>query len=173
MKKLFFVFLTFVSCACYSQDITTMDKFVGTWRWVSNTDTLTIVLQRQNLYLNPGISRVSLVGWHKYVKAGHLVQSSLQYVGRDETVSHTDVTTDLKTTLIGHAKTTASIWFTTFWDLSLHSSSFASLTFLPGSTTQATWKLSKDSHWKTTTNGSPTTTSSISELPKNVILTKL
>ncbi len=175
MKKLLITGLLsiFIVNSGFSQDTTIMDKFVGTWRWVSGTDTVIIVLQRQNVFIQPGISRMSLVGWHKYVQNGQVVQSSLQYVGRDETVEHTDVTSDLKTTLMGHARNSTTIWFTTFWDLTLHKSCFLDFQLLPGSTTRATWKLSVDSDINLTTTPGTPTTQPISVLPKMLTLTKI
>ncbi len=170
-KTLLVITLAFLAFAAESQDITTMDKFVGTWRWVSGTDTVLIVLQRQNTFIKPGINLQALVGWHKYVQNGQTVQSSLQYVGRDESVEHTDITTDLKTTMVGNAKNTTTIWFTTFWDLTLHSSCFLTLSLLPGSTTQASWKLS--SSGVKITNSGGYTVKPVSILPKRLTLTKI
>jgi hypothetical protein len=118
---LMFIFLASQS---YSQDTTTMNKFIGTWRWVSNTDTVLIVLQKQNVTIYPRYSRPLLAGWHKYVKNGQLIQSSLQYVGRDENADYNSNDPDPKNTLGGFAKDLNTIWFTSFWDLTLHNNCF-------------------------------------------------
>ena len=58
-----------------------LDKFVGTWRWKSGTDTLTIYLYKQNIPVVPGCNSPSIVGWHRYVKNGVLIEGTEQYAG--------------------------------------------------------------------------------------------
>jgi hypothetical protein len=59
-----------------------IDRFKGTWQWVDGSDTLTICLQKQiakhplkNVYMEIA------VGWHRYVKGGIMIESTLDSVG--------------------------------------------------------------------------------------------
>ncbi|HAI84919.1 MAG: DUF6705 family protein [Chitinophagaceae bacterium] len=58
-----------------------LDKFVGIWRWVSGTDTLILYLQKQYVEAKPGCNLPSIIGWHRYVQNGRLIESTEQYFG--------------------------------------------------------------------------------------------
>lgn len=150
-----------------------LDKFVGVWRWTSGADTMEITVQKQVyiLYFTDNHSEI-LVGWHRYVKNGVLQQSSYQYIGRDINLDFNDATPDAKTTLLGtvYSTSTNKAYFYSFWDLSLHKSFNLWLTFLPGSTTQATWKLSQG---RGGLYAGPSGSNGIYSMPKQLVLTKL
>jgi hypothetical protein len=169
MKKIILISMIVISTNCFCQTTSQLDKFVGTWRWVSNNDTVSIVLEKQNVQIYPGYIKTLIVGWHKYVKNGILIQSSFQYIGRDKNLDLNSTATDLKTTLMGHLSSPNSIWCTTFWDLSLHKSFYLYLTLLPNSTTQLKWNLRQH-------NGiysGPSGTFGLFTLPKSLIMAKL
>jgi hypothetical protein len=169
MKTIFFILFIGICNSLYAQTTTDLNKFVGTWRWVSNTDTVIIILEKQNIQIYPGYSRVVIVGWHKYVKNGLLVESSMQYVGRDENLDHTSNDAIPKSTLRGHAKDTNTIWFTGCRDLTLNKNCYLFLYMLPNSTTQAKWTLQGTGGIY---NGPPGT-EGLYTLPREIILTKL
>ena len=77
-----------------------LNKFVGTWRWTSGTDTIEVVLEKQTLVI-PWVTfnREGLVGWHRYVKNGVVLQSSFEYLGRNINLDFNSQDSDLKTTL--------------------------------------------------------------------------
>jgi hypothetical protein len=70
-----------------------LDKFVGTWRWVSGHDTVEIHLFKQAIHypepLNYDVE--ALVGWHKYVKNGIVIETSLQFSGLPRTGGHSTI----------------------------------------------------------------------------------
>ena len=85
MKVVHLIFLCFIWGEAYTQTVVQnnlLNKFVGTWRWTSGTDTVEIVLEKQ-VYIIPmtGSHTEKLVGWHKYVKNGIINQSSYQCIG--------------------------------------------------------------------------------------------
>jgi hypothetical protein len=145
MKNIFFLLLITNSLNCMAQlsphpvgSYTTnglLDKFVGTWMWTSGTDTMTVVLQKQKIhYPSPFDYDIDqIVGWHRYVKAGVLMESSLQYVGTPFSNGHS--------TLLGWTENKSRLRLT-FDDLSKqkHSNELY-FTMLNGSTTQANWSI--------------------------------
>lgn len=122
MKKTIFILIVF--CSLYSSAQlpphppgsyiinTNIDKFVGTWISISGTDTLTIVLHKEKIFFpNPlSYDQDMLIGWHRYVKNGQLIESSLQYVGDSYSNGHF--------TLFGTSENSTKVRFTTFIDLS-------------------------------------------------------
>lgn len=56
-----------------------LDKFVGTWVWVSGNDTLRIILKKENILLPfPENSRADLlIGFHIYKKGNTVIESSI------------------------------------------------------------------------------------------------
>lgn len=152
------------------QTDTAANKFAGTWRWTSGTDTVIIVLEKQ-VYTIPftGASIERLVGWHRYIKNGQVVESSLQYVGRDINIDFNSNDQDLKTTLRGNTRTPNRVLFRTFWDLTLHKDCYLYFTLVQGSTTQAVWELTDPQG----IYGGPIGTIGKFTLPKNLILNKL
>jgi hypothetical protein len=59
-----------------------INKFIGTWQWVSGADTVTIVLKKykRTYDFNPTFYQDVLHGCHTYIKNGQLVESSMQYI---------------------------------------------------------------------------------------------
>jgi uncharacterized protein DUF6705 len=171
MKYILFIFLLVITLTTHAQVQTDpeADKFVGTWRWTSGTDTVIIVLEKQ-VYNIPitGSNAEALVGWHKYVKNGQVIQSSLQYVGRDVNIDSNSTSLDFKTTLNGNTRSSTAVLFRTFWDLTLHKNFELYFSLLPGSTTQATWKLTEPQGIYNGPNG----TSGMCTLPKSLTLIK-
>jgi hypothetical protein len=170
MKKLLFFVILLASVNSYSQVTTNaeLDKFAGTWKWVSGNDTVTLVLEKQVLNAAIGAKEEILVGWHRYVKNGAEAESSLQYTGIDiNTVLHNKDGV-INITLMGKAKNATTTWFYNFWDITLHKYCSAYLTLLPGSTTRANWKLND-------TEGiysAPAGTYDHFTLPRDMVLTK-
>jgi hypothetical protein len=115
------------------------NKFVGTWLWTSGTDTIKLVLQKQVIHypyqLNYDEDR--LVGWHKYVKNGVLIESDLQNVGTQWTWIGGHSVTSLFGGLLGPNK----IYFTTCKDITKNKKGEMRFKMLPNSTTQAIWEL--------------------------------
>lgn len=70
-----------------------LNKFIGTWQWTGGTDTLTIVLKKENVLLPfPENSRVDLIiGFHKYKKANMVVESSLEFSQTNYTDKHSTI----------------------------------------------------------------------------------
>lgn len=70
-----------------------LDKFVGTWQWVSGNDTVVLHLYKQAIHypapLNYDVENI--IGWHKYVKNGVTIESSLQYSGSPYTGGHSTI----------------------------------------------------------------------------------
>ena len=158
MKKIFLIlFVSFSLIKTEAQTIadTAIDKFAGTWMWKSSADTILLVLQKQVSVFPNGIANEVLVGWHKYVKNGQLVQPSLQHVGLNFDSSSVPLGTDLKVTLYAFSRTPTRIWFVGFWDLITHKECQLYFELLPNSTTQASWNLYGQT-----------------QLPTNLILTK-
>ncbi len=57
---------------------TNIDKFVGTWCWYSNTDTLILKLIKVKMnFTLPNYEKDLLIGVYKYVKAGILIEDYL------------------------------------------------------------------------------------------------
>ena len=145
MKNLSILILSLtISVNICSQNIrinNDLNKFIGTWRSVSGTDTTELVLQKQ-VYQN---SYEMLVGWHRYVKNGVLIQSSFQYIGRDVNIDFYNDDVDLKTTLRGFTRPSGpkNVFFNLFFDLTLHKPFEVRFNMLANSTTQASWKITK------------------------------
>lgn len=172
MKHFITTVILFVSFSSYSQVQTDpeADKFVGTWKWTSGNDTVIIVLEKQ-VYTIPftGASSEALVGWHKYVKNGQLVQSSLQYIGQNVNTDRTNNNSiDFNTTIVGNTRYPDAVLFRTFWDLTLHKNFYLYFTLSPGSLTQATWKLKEPPG----IYSGPTGTAGLFTLPKQITLIK-
>ena len=56
-----------------------LNKFVGTWRWTSGTDTVTIILKKENILLPfPENSHADLIiGFHIYKKGNNIIENSI------------------------------------------------------------------------------------------------
>jgi len=169
MKLILFIFFILLSVGAFAQS-SNMNAFAGIWQWSSVTDTLTLVIQKQNnVTYYPGHTRPALVGWHRYVKNGIEKESSFQYIGRDENLDYNAPDAlDFKNTLLGFAKSSTLAYFTNFWNLTYHRSDEMYLTFLPNSTTQVAMKIRGHNG---VFNGLPKDRHKYS-IPTNLILTK-
>lgn len=73
--------ITLYQCSSYAQK-PEMDKYVGTWKWTSGNDSFEIILRKEKVF---DISKDDLscedviIGFHKYIKNGVVVESSLQH----------------------------------------------------------------------------------------------
>jgi hypothetical protein len=56
-----------------------LNKFEGIYVWSHGADTLMIILKKENVELVKGIKSDVLIGFHKYVKNGRIVESSYDY----------------------------------------------------------------------------------------------
>lgn len=58
-----------------------LDKFVGTWIWANGSESLLLILKKQNIKLPIGnnIRADALYGFHQYKKNNVLIESSIQY----------------------------------------------------------------------------------------------
>lgn len=56
-----------------------LNKFEGIYVWLHGSDTLKILLKKENVELVKGIKSDVLIGFHKYVKDGKVVESSYDY----------------------------------------------------------------------------------------------
>jgi hypothetical protein len=114
-----------------------LDKFVGTWQWVSGADTVKVVLAKQAIYAPAPMDYTfeALVGWHRYVKNGVEIESSLQYVNSTFSSGHY--------TLFGSDRSSTKLYFTSFEDLTKNKECDLYFNLVAGSLTQATWKLTE------------------------------
>ena len=57
-----------------------LDKFIGTWVWINGTDTLKIVLKKENILLPfPENSRADfIIGFHIFKQGNDIVESSIR-----------------------------------------------------------------------------------------------
>lgn len=111
-----------------------LDKFVGTWRWVSGSDTVEIRLFKQAIHypqpLNYDVE--ALVGWHKYVNNGVTIETSLQFTGLPRTGGHS--------TMLAWDQTPNKV-YGTFTDLTKNKNCDIYLTMTNAAYTQLDWKL--------------------------------
>ena len=83
-------------------------EFVGTWQWTRGKDTFTIKLIEDTFYLKyPDTLLHWILGWHKFVQDGKLLESSYEF---------TDSIKNKKTTIIGAVN--KGVLICTFRDLS-------------------------------------------------------
>lgn len=60
-----------------------LDKFVGTWQWVSGDSSLTIILIKTQFYFkkedstNPDAKADIIIGWHEFSVKNVVIESSL------------------------------------------------------------------------------------------------
>ncbi len=175
MKPIIFFIFCFSLChtaiaqpppsGSYRQD-TALNKFVGTWQWVSGTDTVTIVFQKQKMYYpSPANYYVdALVGWHKYTKSGKLIES---YLG------HSNTPFDQYSTFIGNSNATNSLSVTLFsQDFLNHKGGEVYLTLVPNKTTQGQWNLHNKEGIKVSLPGQPPFITGFT-LPTSMVMTKI
>lgn len=58
-----------------------LNKFVGTWVYINNNDTITIMLKKETILLpvSQNVHEEVIVGYHCYTKGGVIIESSLQH----------------------------------------------------------------------------------------------
>lgn len=146
MKKIFIILLTLISSYTYSQTLPyppgsynampELDKFVGTWVWSTGNDMLELRLYKQAIHYPAPLDYdvEALVGWHKYLKNGATVESSLQYVGLPFRGGHSSL-------LLG-PKSSINL-YGTFHDLTKEKRCDLYLTMSNNNNTQMTWKLTE------------------------------
>ncbi len=145
-----------------AQTDTSLNKFTGTWQWTTGSDTLTLILAKQiDTFPNNQVKEV-LVGWHRYVKNGQLIESSFPYTNHQIGQEHIPVGNDLYITLYGFTKSWNKIRFVRMFDMTLKKKRLATFDLLPNSTSQAFWKL---------TNGHNSGSGPFT-LPSDIIFTK-
>jgi hypothetical protein len=102
MKKIIIIGIAFlISCGTIAQmptppqpngNITnsSIDKFIGTGVWSNGTETLTLVLKKENILLHfPENSRAeSIIGFHKFEQGNTIVESSISYVNTNFSDKH-------------------------------------------------------------------------------------
>jgi hypothetical protein len=105
MKKILIIGIAFlISCGTIAQmptppqpngNITnsSIDKFIGTWVWSNGTETLTLVLKKENILLPfPENSRAeSIIGFHKFEQGNTVVESSISYVNTNFSDGHSTI----------------------------------------------------------------------------------
>lgn len=59
-----------------------LDKFVGIWNWSDGTESLQLILKKENILLPIGnnIRADALYGFHKYVKNNTIIEGSTEYM---------------------------------------------------------------------------------------------
>ncbi len=137
------ILIGFLFCSNFakSQTDTSLNKFVGTWRWASGNDTLTIILEKQiDTFPNSQVQEV-LVGWHRFVKNGQVIESSFPNTSHQIGQENIALGNDPYITLAGFTKVWNKLWFIRMYDLTLHKLRQATFELLPNSTSQALWKL--------------------------------
>lgn len=171
--KILFIILLFISKPGFSQTThynPNLDKFAGTWKWISGTDTLTIVLQKQMENTHPTFGPTeAIIGWHKYVKNGQLKESNFQYIGINYTTYFNDPVDDSKVSIVAGSEGASRLRMTTIRDISnSNKSEYGYLTLLSGSFTRAEWKIMD----RQGIYMGPSGTIGKITLPKHIILTK-
>ena len=71
-----------------------LDKFIGTWVWNSGTETLTIVLKKENVLL-PFLENSRsdmIIGFHMFKQGDTIVESSISYVSTNYSDNHSTIT---------------------------------------------------------------------------------
>ena len=173
MKSIVFIYLIFsLQSSLFAQTQTDpgLDKFIGNWRWVNNTDTLEIVLQKQTVnHPITGVSFETISGWHKYVLNGALQQSSINYVGTLAFSDFNNPNSAEKVTIMANSYGNRCLLAAPFIDVHLHKTFELFLTLLPNSLTQLNWDLRQPRGLY----AGPAGLNGVFSLPKNLVLTKL
>lgn len=56
-----------------------INKFIGTWRWVSGNDTIVFKLVKENIVLNNSGGMDFIIGYHLYKIGTNIIESSMQH----------------------------------------------------------------------------------------------
>jgi hypothetical protein len=106
MKKIIIIGIAFlISCGTIAQMPTppqpngniinaSIDKFIGTWVWSNGTETLTLVLKKENILL-PFLKNSRsdmIIGFHKFEQGNTIVESSISYVNTNYSDNHSTIT---------------------------------------------------------------------------------
>jgi len=136
-----------------------LDKFVGTWKWVSGNDTVILALYKQAIYYAPPLNYhvENIVGWHRYVKNGVLVENSSQYSGQSYIGGHS--------TILAWAKSATKI-YGVFEDITKNKDCDLYLTMVDNTYTQMNLKIGESRGIR------PTGFQYGFTLPTSIVLTK-
>ncbi len=71
----------------------TLDKFVGNWMWTNGTDTLKLVLKKENILLPfPENSRADvIIGFHIFKEGNLVIESSIDYINTNFSDKHSTI----------------------------------------------------------------------------------
>lgn len=136
MKYVLLILSFVISFTAFSQVQTDpdSDKFIGTWKWVSGSDSLILHLYKQAVHypapLNYDVENI--IGWHKYVKNGIVTKSSIQYSGQPYLNGHS--------TIFAWNQSPIKL-YGTFEDISKNKECDLYLTMTDNTYTQLIWKI--------------------------------
>lgn len=140
-KQIIILFVSLVICsqsfAQFSPD-PDINKFIGTWKWGNGQDSVIMVFQKQVVNYTSTISAERIIGWHKYVKNGQVLENSLPYVGSNYNNEYNNG--NIHNTILGGPEKVDQIRFY-FYDLTNNRDQTAICKLLPNSTTQLTCHL--------------------------------
>lgn len=98
-----------------------INKFVGTWLWSSGNNSLQLIIKKENIknqYLSFDYREDMLIGFHKYINNGNIIENSTQYsntnyLDKKSTIYGSTKTgnPDEFTGLIRHLSKDKSVWF--------------------------------------------------------------
>jgi hypothetical protein len=141
-----------------------IDKFVGTWQWLSGIDTVIIKLKKVKYLHSDPVSYYSdlLMGCHKYVKNGIILEDNIsQFV---------NIGQNYKGSLYGWSDNmgsdTCSVYMT-FKDVTKNKLELIDMKYVSGTIPQMTWLL----YNRTTISGVPGRLPGLT-LPSSLVLTK-
>lgn len=61
-----------------------LNKFIGTWEWHSNKDTLTLTCKKLTVVNMSGKDIDIICVWHKFVKNGLIIENTLPFISASE-----------------------------------------------------------------------------------------
>lgn len=141
MKRitLYIVFVCALYNTAFSQTIMKpeLDKFVGTWQYTQGTDTFTIILKKISYHFSNPTNTIEeiLIGWHKYIKNGQLVENTFNKM----IVPYTMDSSSIKLGYVDSDNYNYAIF--ALIDSIKNKYGWVKFKMLQSSFTQATWKL--------------------------------
>ena len=107
-------------------------QMLGTWEWRSRTDTFRLILQREPAFKMPdGTTYSVMLGRHRYVRAGPVVEQSFTLAGQDGNPGFT---------LFGFP-TDYNSFYMSFWDMTKEKLGRSTLKIMPGNPDELQWHL--------------------------------
>lgn len=98
MKKLIFLILVcllYLNCVAQFPNAgdnvknDNVDKFIGTWLWHNGNDSLLFIFKKENVYVKGfDIHMDVLIGFHKFVKNGVVIENSTEYINTWQNDGH-------------------------------------------------------------------------------------